>query len=184
MQIGFIFSPIISQRKYFVWNNVAFINMLEYTGDEVEDHERQTWMVASAIPSAVVNKASDLMGSRKLGEVFRRLASNGELAEFRSLLNFATLLRAKPKDWEPTAIEIIHKTGRRALYLRYMLAVAMRQYHEEVNTQQERSALKRVVATIRSKRELSKDAPGSKMVSSVLKKLEERSFFEKKKPSN
>lgn len=177
-RIGVVFSPVIASRKYFVWNGVGFANRLDYGDDEVDNLERQTAAVLSALPRAVLNRAVYEIGSRKLGEVYAKIADSGELAGFQKLLNFVLLLRSKPTNWERVADKIICSTDRKALYLRYMLSSSMRQFKEEVNTNHERGLLKRLVATIQAKRQLKRAAPNSTTIARVVEKLDEIDYFE------
>ena len=180
LQVGFIFAPVIARQKYFVWNDVTFINLLRYDEEEQNDPRKQAIMVAVAIPRALANKAADDMGSKKLGEVYKHLAEQGNLEGFRKMLNFSLILRSKPSSWNSAADNVVSSTHKTALYLRYMLGITMRQFHEEVNTGRDRSTLKRIVATIRAKRDLRKENPGSHLISRVIQRLDEKDFFKDK----
>ena len=57
--------------------------------------------------------------------------------------------------------------------------MAFREFNEEVNTAQEREELKKLIAMIRIKRDLKKDNPGQRMITSVIERLEKQDYFEK-----
>lgn len=183
-QVGVLFSPIIASRKYFVWNGLGFVNRLDYSEEEAADPDRRIGVVLGALPRSMADRAAQEMGSKKLGQVYAHLAETDQLAGFRRLLNYALVLRSKPVDWVRTTERVIGKTDAKAMYLRFMLSIALGQFHEDVNTNAERGLLKRVVAMIQSKRELKKGNPSNKLVSSVVKRLDEISFFGKKVPSD
>ena len=101
------------------------------------------------------------------------------MSDYLRLMNFACLVRAKPNDWTDASKNTVAKTDRKAFNLRSMLQIAFNQYYDEVNTGGEREELKKLIATIRIKRDLKKDYPGEKIISKVIDKLEEREYFEK-----
>jgi len=177
MQIGFLFSPIIASRKYFVWNNVAFVNNLVYNDDEAANSEKQTMMVAGAIPQAVADRAATEIGSRRLGDIFKHLASEGRVEDFDALINLAALVHAKPTNWEEATRNILVSKDRNALYLRYYLQTLMHQFRNEVNSNQDRLALKRLVTVIQAKRSLKKETPTPKMLKNVAQYLDKVNFF-------
>jgi hypothetical protein len=181
MRVGFLFSPIIATRRFFVWNNVAFLNDLTFSAEEQSDPMRRAGKVAGAIPYAIIDRAIGEMGSKKLGHVYKHIIQTSEPVGFEQLLLYSLLIRSKPDGWETEARLLITKLERRALYLRYMLNVTMQQFREEVNTNADRSALKRLVATVQAKRRLNKDKPTAKAVAGVLQKLENTSFFSGRK---
>jgi hypothetical protein len=176
-QVAFIFAPIIASRKYFVWNGIAFVNRLSYDADELDDLDRQTAKVLGVLPRSLADHAAREMGLKKLGQVHAYLATKGELTGFARLINFAMVLRSKPNDWTQIVEKVVGDCEYNALYLRYMLSVALSQFHQDVNTNHERGQLKRVVAMIKSKRQLKKAVPSSKIVTHFVKELDRRKFF-------
>lgn len=181
MQIGFLFSPIIATRRFFVWNDVAFYNHMNWPGYADASVETQAGMIAAAIPRAIVNKAADELGSRKLGALFEHMAQSGQRSGFDTFLTYALILRAKPIAWDKTAKGILDTTDRTSAYLRYMLGSSMRQFNQEVNTTGERSRLKRIIATIQAKRHVKKANPNNKVIDRTLKALESERYFDKAK---
>jgi hypothetical protein len=180
MQIGFLFSPIIATRKYFVWNSIAFFNNINFDDRDDFDLNRKAGVIANAIPHAVTDRAVAEMGSKKLGQVYKHMLRTLEPSGFSEFVLFSLLIRSKPDNWEIDARNVINKIEKRALYLKYMLNEAMNQFRQDVNTNADRSALKRIVAAIQAKRKLNKKNPTSKTIAGVLKKLEEGSYFSKK----
>lgn len=178
-QIGLMFAPLIARQRYFFWNGVGFKNELRYGNEIAGDHARMTWMVVGCMPNSVSNRAAQVFGSRRLGEVFSKLAEDGHLSGFMLYLNYCLIIRSKPSHWERVAGQIIESTDRRALYLRYMLSATLDQFHDEVNTNQERGVLKRLVALIQAKRSLNKAEPGAKAVGRTLERLEKSGYFDK-----
>jgi hypothetical protein len=183
MQIGFFFSPIISTRHFFVWNNVAFVNNLMSSFDEEKSAGERAAMVAMAIPPAVIERAVAEVGSKKLGEVYKFIKTNCDLEGFELLLIYSLVIRSKPEGWEAVASDLVEKLDRRALYLRYFLWETMKQFREDVNSGYDRSALKRLVATIQAKRRLKKDRPTSRAIAGVLQTLEGKRYFDPKDES-
>ncbi|KTR83849.1 hypothetical protein NS277_07885 [Novosphingobium barchaimii] len=179
MQIGFLFAPIIATRRFFAWNNVAFYNQMNWPNYEDSSEDDKIAMIASAVPRVVVNKAADDLGSRKLASLYDHMSQETNSSDFDAYLSFALVLRTKPEGWQKTAREILDRTDRQALYLRYMLSSAMRQFNQEVNTSGERTALKRVVATVQAKRMLKKANPNTKTIDQTLTKLEKTDYFER-----
>ncbi|RYF50356.1 MAG: hypothetical protein EOO38_05845 [Cytophagaceae bacterium] len=179
VQIGFLFAPIIATRRFFVWSNVAFYNQMDWPGYAEADLDDKAGMVAGSIPRALVIRASDEMGSRKLGALISHMAQDVSGGDFASYLTFALVLRSKPEGWDRIARQILDSTDRTSLYLRYMLSFALRQFNQEVNTSAERTALKRIVANIQAKRELLRANPNTKAIDKVLRRLEVQNYFER-----
>lgn len=182
-RLGFVFAPAIASRRYFMWNDIAFVNKIAVTSNEDENHLQNVNKIASAIPRAVTEKAADEFGSRKLGEVFKYLLSEETPKDFQLYVLFCLLIRAKPHKWGPTAENVINNIDRRALYLKYMLGGSMSQFHDNVNTNFERGLLKRIVARIHVKRGQGKAAPGEKAVNRMLAKLEDGHTFSQGDPT-
>ena len=182
MQIGFSFAPIIATRRYFVWNNIAFVNKMNFTDEQLAKPEWTASVIAGAIPRAVTDRAVTEIGSKKLGEVYKHMSVNLNPIGFELLLLYSLIIRSKPQGWEAQARAIVGRVDRRALYLRYMLGETMKQFRHEVNSNADRAALKKLVATVQAKRGLKKVNPSSKAISGVLKKLEDRLYFDPKDP--
>ena len=178
MQVGVVFAPIIATRKFFVWNNIAFINNLQYGKDD--DEGRQTGMVLSAIPIAVSQTLANDLGARALGEVFEYICKTEDETNYSMYLNLVCLLRAKPAGWRDAVQMKIEKTSRNALYLRYILSSCMRQFSQEVNTGGDRSALKTLVGAIQAKRHFKKEKPSEKMIQSTIKAMDRSDFLDEK----
>jgi hypothetical protein len=134
--------------------------------------------VMLALVPAVTQKAADEIASRKLGEVFKLLAKSSDMLGFMSLLNFACLIRSKPRGWMNHASEIIASTDRNSFYLRAMLMFADDQFHDEVNTTSEREELKRLIAVIRMRRDLGKLNPGEKAIQQMVDHMDKQKLFE------
>lgn len=175
-QVGLILSPALVMKRYFLWHGILYVNAIPMDGF---DEPRKVGMIMSAMRQTVVRKAAERMGSRKLGEVFKVLARDSEVSGYLNQLNFSCLLRAKPKDWLKAASDIVANTGSREFYLRAMLLATFEQYSLEVNTGQDRSELKSLIATIQIKRKLGKDRPGVDTVAKVVAQLEKQAYFEK-----
>jgi hypothetical protein len=180
-QVGLILSPALVTKRYFVWHGLLFLNAM--TMDNVEENRRASF-VMTGIRRAVMDKAADKIGSRKLGEVFKVLARSKDIGGFIAQMNFACLLRAKPKDWLKAAMEIVANTGAKEFYLRAMLIAAFEQFIEEVNTGNDREQLKNLIAAIQIKRKLKKDHPGSDTLAKVVTHLEKQDYFERVRASH
>ncbi len=177
VRIGFIFSPLIAEQKRFTWNEMNFVNRIRYDPDIEFDAQHRAGLVASVIPTSIVNQSTEVLGSKKLAEVFVYMSQNLLLSGFEQYINFAMILRSKPKNWGDVAHAILSKTEKRSLFLRFMLDTSMRQYRQEVNTNSERLILMKIVAYIKAKRDLNKTDPGAKAVSTVLTRLREAGYF-------
>jgi hypothetical protein len=180
-QVGLILSPALVTKRYFLWHGLLFRN--EMAMDSIEEN-RRTSFVMTGIRRAVVDKAADRIGSRKLGEVFKLLARKKDVAGFVAQMNFACLLRAKPKDWLKAAMDTVANTGAKEFYLRAMLIAACEQFNEEVNTGSDREQLKSLIAAIQIKRTLRKDHPGSDTLAKVVAQLEKQDYFDRVRASN
>jgi hypothetical protein len=176
-QIGLLFASAIAERPFFYWNGLLFIN--EMHGLE-QDKRKRTASVMFGLVSAVYDKNNEEVGSRKLGEVFKLFASSEEIVGFLRVLNFACLIRSKPRGWLAAAREMVAGTKRNEFYLSVFLQMAFQQFRNEVNTNLEREELKKLVAIIKMKRDLKKDHPGEKDIRNVVDRLEKKEFFDKK----
>jgi hypothetical protein len=177
-QAGLIYSPLIAQHRAYIWNGFAFINAMRFEEKGIEDTDKRTFMVMLVMARAVAEEAVRIAGSRKLGEVYKVLAGSDRGADFRWYLNYVCVLRSKPRLWSETAKDIIAKTDRKSFYMRSMLLSTVKQFLEEVNTGRDREELKRVVATIRVKRELGNKNPASGVVNRALAQLEKKNYFD------
>jgi hypothetical protein len=180
MQVALVFSSIIAEQKYFMWNGMGYVNYITYTDEELKDRNRRIWKLVNAIPCSMAKGLAEQIGTKKLGELYKYLAKNENLRGFRALANFALLLRAKPKGWDKSAEDFIGTFGTTALYLKYMLDLTMNQFSNEVNTTSERNSLKRLVAIIRTKRELKLTTPTSRAISKTIGVLKQQNFFKEK----
>jgi hypothetical protein len=173
-QVGLLLSPALASKRYFLWHGILFLNRIDLD-DLAED--KKISAIMNGMQRAVVARAADKIGSRKLGEVFKVLARDEEIGAFLNQMNFACLLRAKPKDWVKAASDIVANTGAKEFYLRAMLYSTIDQYRDEVNTAGDREQLKKLIATIRIKRDLKKDRPGEGMLAKIMGKLEKQNYF-------
>jgi hypothetical protein len=161
----------------FFWHGLLFINNLN--DPEVDERKRTTSVMFGLIKAVYERTAAD-MGSRKLGEVFKLLASSSNIDGYMRVLVFACLLRGKPKGWFTSASEMVANTNRKKFYLRVFLTLAFDEFYDEVNTNAEREDLKRLIAVIRIKRDLHKDNPGEKDIQRIIARLEKQDVFEPK----
>lgn len=181
--MGLLFAPALIAKPYVFWHGIAFINYVTFKNDD--DQNKKVGTMMAAVCSSVIRKAGDQIGSRKLGQVFKSFASDPDLKGYLQLLNFACLVRSKPKDWLISASDIIAKTDRKAFYLGAMLNIAIKQFRDEINTGGEREDIKRLIATVRIKREFKKNYPGITTVDQAIGQLEKQDYFEAlQKPTN
>lgn len=176
LQVGILLSSSIAEKPVVQWYNLHFVNQIK---DTETDKEKRVLNVVVSLPAAIMRKGTEEFGSKKLGEVFKLLGNSTELHGFVRVLNFACLIRSKPKDWFKAASHAIASTGRNEFYLATMLSVAFKQFNEEVNTTSEREEIKRLIAVIKAKRDLGKQNPGSKDINDFTKRLDKINFFEK-----
>ena len=175
LQIGILLSSSIAERPMVQWHNLHFINQIN---DKETDKQKRVLNVVVNLPRAVVMKAVDEFGSKKLGEVFKALSSSSDLRGFFRVLNFSCLIRAKPKDWFKSATHVIADTKRSEFYLATLLNSAFRQFSEEINTSSEKEQIKRLIAVIKAKRDLGKQNPGAKDIDYFTRELDQKHFFE------
>jgi hypothetical protein len=177
--IGLLYAPLIARHSVFFWNGWVFVNKIKFPEALRDDEGRQASVIAMSMADAVARKAAADIGAKKLGEIYRALSASARDEEgFRKLLTFVLLVRAKPRHWSSAAEGIIASTDRKSIYMRSILFAALRQFHLEINTILEREELKRLVALIRAKRDLKKNNVGAKLVSRVLRRLENVEYFE------
>jgi SIR2-like domain len=174
LQVGLVLAPAIASKSFFRWHGLTFFNNLNDM--EKDETKRASNVMVNLIP-AICHKAAEEIGSKKLGEVFKLLGTSHEMTGFIRLLNFSCLIRSKPKDWISRASEIVAATDRNTFYLRSMLSVAVNQFHEEVNTTNERQELKKLVAVIRMRRDRKKQNPGEKDIKQFLEQMEKQNVF-------
>jgi hypothetical protein len=160
----------------YVWNGLLFLNEHRTVKGEQDNELVQTVKVMVSMAKAVTDVAVEVIASRKLGEVFKALTAE-ELTGLRRLLNYACILRSKPRKWDETSEGVIINTDRKSFYMGQMLISTLDQFEKNVNSGLDRDKLKKLVALIRAKRELKKDHPGSKMVGRVLRRLEAGNSF-------
>jgi hypothetical protein len=173
--IGVLLSPMIARHRATFWNGVVFLNNLSFNSKD--DARRRTAIIAAVIPGSLSKTAASIIGSRKLGEVYRALIASGEWDGFEKLLLFALLLRSKPHGWLNDAQKMLSSAERDSIYMRFMLNIALAQFREEINTVSERDGLKTIIATIRARRDLHKNRVGARVVGKVREVLERRDYF-------
>ncbi|MEJ8630314.1 hypothetical protein P0F65_11610 [Sphingomonas sp. I4] len=100
------------------------------------------------------------------------------------LMLFACTLEAKGKNWFKTLENIILISKRDAFYLSAMLTLLMRSLEVGIDKGRDREETKRLVALIHSKRGNKKMAPGEKLVSAMLRQLEEKKVFDRDEHSD
>ncbi|WP_082558082.1 SIR2 family protein [Methylobacterium sp. Leaf361] len=179
-QVALCHAPLIARNRYYVWNGLLFHNEMKYS-DEDTIRER-TMMVLFGSVRSISDQACELIGSRKLGEVFRHISATSELTGFRQVLNYALLLRSKPGEWEQVAKNIILSVDRNTYYMRSLLMHTFHQYKDEVNTHGDREKLKYLMAVIRARRDMKSNNPSSSLIKRVLDDLEKANVFEDPAP--
>lgn len=177
-QVAMVLAPILAEKHYFVWHGILFVFESPSSFDEIPDKNKKIMRVMHAFRIGVLNKIADEVGSKKLGEVFKSLAKDPTVSGIAGLMNFACLIRSKPYEWLDASQDKIANTGRREYNLRTMLNTAFKEFREEVNTGNEREQLKKLIATIRFKRDKKKDHPSEKDVAKVVSRLEEADYFD------
>lgn len=175
LQIGLLLSPVLARRKIFHWHGLTFINNIKENNNS--DPIKAASIMLALVP-AVSGKAAEQIGSKKLGEVFKLLAREGDLSGFLRLANFSSLIRSKAKDWLSHASDIVAQTDRNTFYLRMMLSTAFAQYRDEVNTTNEREELKKLVAIVKMRRDLKKQRPGERDIQQFLARMEKQNLLD------
>lgn len=167
MQISVIHAHDIIKHPYYFIHGLLFIRL----GGEwaTNDEDERASLFSLYMLNAVVSRTSDIIGSRKLGEVFRALELGNDLSGFRRYVNYACIIRAKPRNWGSLAEQVIVNSDRNSYYLSKILDATFKQFKDEVNTVRERDELKRLVAVIQTKRVTRKKEPSSRAVMKMLK---------------
>ena len=174
-QIGSVFSKIISERNYFRWGGVVFLDF-----DKVgkpDDPSNGQLVIIDALKWTVAREVADTLGSKKLAAVFRAREKSDQGGGFLDFLNFCNVLRSKGQNWEKTLSESIERTDKNAFYLASKLNMLMHELDMNFLQSNDISKIKRLVAIIQAKRTYGKQAPGSKAVSSMLSHLEKIGHF-------
>ena len=183
LQIGTVFSSIIAERKIFIWGGIAFVDfhkVKERTKLSSNTPELSV-AVVDRIADAISRHASEQIGIKKLGPVFRARENYSSKTGFLELGNFGCILSSKSQGWEEALTHAIEKTDKNAYYLLLMLNRLMDEIENEVNTTRDTAHLKRLVALVQAKRNFGKKLPGSKAVTRMLTHLEKTDHFEKKR---
>ena len=178
-QIGCAFAPLLARNRYFRWGGIAFIDF-HNARDESEDEAKTIANVIVSLGSAVSQLAGERLGSYKLSGVLRAREKSGTDQGLMLLMNFHSILVAKGEDWPILLEKIIMRTDKKAFYLQMMLSALRAHLRDEVIQSKDREAIKWLIATIRTKRDLNKQAPGTKLVKKVLGIMERKNGFSDK----
>ncbi|MER9836142.1 SIR2 family protein [Mesorhizobium sp. M0145] len=180
-EVASLFIPLIAENKYFSWNGFTYINLIEdkRTGhaDEEARRERMQQLVASALPGSVAANAANVFGSRRLGQVFLALDGTAFDAKINRLILFSLIIRSKPSGWLASVKKRVGDMRRDDLYLRHMLEASMRQFQQEINTEDERLCLKELVAAVRLRREANVKLPSATEIKKVIGRLDAKGFW-------
>ncbi|MBW9117176.1 SIR2 family protein [Rhizobium cauense] len=182
-EVASIFIPLIAEKKYVSWNGFTYINLIESNidADQETNKERMQNLVAYALPSSMGGNAANYFGSRKLGQVFLALMESQSIdTSIKRYILFCLLIRSKPAGWLASATKRVGSMKRNDLYLRHVLAAALKQFREEINTEAERQNLKELIATVRLRRDVNLKSPNATQVKRAIGKLSEGGVWEVK----
>ena len=143
----------------------------------LESGEPDSLRVVLSVSSALCDRTAADIGTKKLSGVFQRFSANGNAAGFLVLLNFSHILTAKGAGWKSALSDIIVGTDRKSYYLNAMLSRLMSDLRNEINTGRDRDQSKELVALIQAKRTGKTNAPGAKLISRVLRQMEDQGHF-------
>jgi SIR2-like domain len=177
-RVGLLFADQLANQRWFFWNGILFVNRVTFQESVSTEHRIAT--IITGLSLTVASKASEGLGVRKLGPIFKALNELEDAGGIMRLLRFELILVTKPDQWDEILQKIIVKMFKNEFYLWVVLQRLLAQLHEEVNTGADRNKLKKLVALVQTKRELGKNNPGNSVVSKVLGRLEESAYFEKK----
>jgi len=181
-QIGTVFTPVITRQRLFRWGGVTFFNMDYVPGKEIENTQQARWGAVTMISGSVSKHLGDMIGTRKLGAVFRAKSESQPNVEFLDMELFDCILSARASGWDSALAKIIERTDKNAYYLYGMLASLTRNIGDEILSASDREKIKRLVAIIRAKRNWKKQVIGSKAVDRMLEHLEKNDYFSKRDP--
>jgi hypothetical protein len=173
-QVTILLSPILVSVKFYDWNGILFINTLQ--NEDSKDKDKALSDMVIAFLDGILSRAASEFGSSRLGVVFKRISEENSEG-FLRVIKLVMLIHAKPDRWAESAAELINAADRNSFYIFKMLTSIMHHFMEDVNTAVDRDELKRLIALIKTKHHLKKDTPGSKAVTRVLGRLEDRDFF-------
>jgi hypothetical protein len=113
--------------------------------------------------------------------VFKAIDREDGETGFEDLLIFNCILLSKPSDWDSALEGIIRRTERMSYYIYEMLNSLMRHYHYDVVKTKDKERIKRLVATIQTKRNVKKEVPRVDAVDRILSNMEKENWFSPKR---
>jgi hypothetical protein len=179
-QVGVMFAPELAKRNTFRWGGIQYRDFNKLAEDVNPGSPEAFAFVIDNLCYSIGIKEAEEIGTHKLAAVFReRAKAVGEIG-FLDIILFRCILSAKGLGWTDSLKTLIEKAGRNSYYLCAMLDALMDDLSRELTRGKDRDSVKRLVATIQSKREYSKQAPGAKLISRMLEHLEKIDHFNRK----
>lgn len=186
-QVASVFAPLIAERKFVSWNGFAYVNLIESDKTEsLGEDERRDQMISkviSSLPTSMAINAADGFGIRKLGPVFLALLGEKYCDPIDQLIVFMLVIRSKPANWLEAAIKFVSTLESGDIYFGHMLSVAHWQFRNEVNTNSERSDLKKLIAAMKLKRQANIKNPSNTAISKALGKLDSSGYWDQLRES-
>jgi hypothetical protein len=180
LQVAAILAPILKQTKYLNWYGVLFINpwFLETGQFQEKDLARFT----SGWVGGMGDTLLETIGTRKLGLVFKKLASGEPNDGFLRYLNTICLIRSKPDGWVEEIERIISQMRKDSFYLLKILHGLLDEFELEVNSFSDVQSIKLLIARVHTKR--SAGDTGMKAIKRTLFQMEKGKYFNRftKKP--
>ncbi|WP_164523664.1 hypothetical protein [Sphingomonas sp. S-NIH.Pt15_0812] len=175
-QIGSLCAPALASERYFRWGGVAYLNFNKL--DVVPDSPQAMLAIVDALSYSVAKQTAELLGTRKLGGVFRAQAQKTNEIGYVDVMLFHLIVTSRGLGWEDSARELIKKAPRESFFLCMMSDVLSEIGKHEILQSRDRSHLKQLISIISAKRAYKKEVPGSKAVSRRLRFLEKRGFLQ------
>jgi hypothetical protein len=174
---GLSLAKNIAVNRFSFWNGALFINDYTASPDDLDAVRRRTISVMASMARVATRRAIEVIGTKRLGQVFVALSKDRFSPGFHALFLFQGLIRTKPKGWIEATESIVRSTNRNNIYMIDFLRAVIQEFREQVNTVSERAALKRIVAIVRARRDLGHESPGERVIAAVLAQLEKADAF-------
>jgi hypothetical protein len=155
------------------WFGLLFINNSHVQHGDASDQDLARFTLNWV--GGIAHCLKELIGTRKLGLVFRKLTLDDDVRGFEKLLATHCLIRSKPESWEKDVEKIIFDMEKESLYLLEMLKGLIGEFRLEVNTFRNQQQLEALIARVQAKRKFGNI--GQKGVKRAVSSLEKKNYF-------
>jgi hypothetical protein len=177
-QVAFCLTPVLMKVTYFNWFGLLFVNPRRHADGEPSPVE-QMHFAMNWIPS-VAHRVREMVATKKLGPVFRKLVQDKGNKGFPKYLALQCLIRSKPAGWSDEVEKIINEAPRNSYSLYELLTGLLLELQTEVNAIGDQSEIKSLIARVKTKRDFSRERPTAKAVKRTLALLNKKRIFDAK----